>query len=100
MDGPLARVEIEGEGAEARPVGNEHPRDVLVLLDPDAELVALAGNGPHDRASREVARVAGPPPAVGAEEAPVQPAVFRTRELASPGGQLEHGIGRLARHDL
>src|SRR5439155_12822699 len=68
--------------------------------DADAALVAFRGNGPHDRASGEVTRIAGPPPSVSAEEALVQLAVFRARELASPGGQLEHGVGRLTRHDL
>ena len=65
-----------------------------------AELGGLRSNGAQDRASGEVAGVASSPPAVGAEEALVQPAVFCAREFAPPGGELEHGVRRLARHHL
>ena len=37
---------------------------------------------------------------MGAEEALVQFAVLCARELAPPGGELEHGVRRLTRHDL
>ena len=52
VDGPLARVQVEGERAEARPVCHEQPGHVLVLLDADAELGGLA--------PRPCARIARP----------------------------------------
>jgi hypothetical protein len=100
MNGAFAGVQVEGERAEARLVCHEQPRDILVLLDADAELGGLRRDRPQDGSSRVIAGVARSPPAVGAEEALVKFAVFRARELAPPGGELEHGARRLAGHDL
>ena len=86
--------------AEARPIGHEQPRDVLVRLGADAELGGLRGDRPEDGASGEVAGVAGATPAVRTEVALVERAFRRPRELAAPVGQLEHRSWRLAREDL
>ena len=100
VDRPLAGVEVEGEGAEAGAIGHEQPRDVLVLLDADAELASPARHGALDRAAGEVARVAGASPSVCAEEALVELAVRRASELAAPVGELANDGRRLAGHDL
>jgi hypothetical protein len=100
VDRPLAGVEVEGDGAEARAVGDEQARDVLLVLDGDAEFGRLVRDGPQDGAPGVVARVTRAPPAVGAEEALVQPAVFGSGEHTAPGIELADGVGRLAGHDL
>ena len=101
VDGPLAGVQVEGERAEARAVGDQQPRDVLVLLDADAELGGPRRDRAQDRAAGEVARVARPPPAVGAEESLVELAVRRCARTRTPSAASSRtACGRLARHDL
>src|SRR6266511_4937900 len=86
MNGALSGMEVEGERAEARPVCHQEARDVLVLLDADAELGGLRSDRPQDGSARVVAGIARSPPAVGTEEALVQFAIFGAGEFAPPLG--------------
>jgi hypothetical protein len=72
VDGPITGVQVERDRAEAGAVSHQQPRDVLILLDLDTELSSLARDRPQDGSPGEVAGVARPPPAVGAEVALVE----------------------------
>ena len=93
-------VQVEGERTEAGAVGDQQPRDVVLLDDRYAELGDLGGQRVQDRPARVVAGVARAPPAVGAEEPLIEATVVGAGERASPLGQLLDGRRRLARHDL
>src|SRR5687767_15913061 len=86
----IAGDEVEGDGAEPGAIGDEEPRDVVVLVDPDTQLTTPARDRALDRAAGVVARVAGAPPSVRAEEALVELTVGGARELAAPVGKLAH----------
>jgi hypothetical protein len=88
---PLASAQVEGERAEAGPIGHQQAGDVVSVVDVDAELRALDDQGALDGAPGEVAGVAGAPPPVGAEVPLVEPAVIGPREFTAPVGELEHG---------
>ena len=98
VDGPITGVQVKRDRAEARAVCHQQPRDVLILLDLDAELGALARDRAEDGPPGEVAGLTSPPPAVGAKVALVEPSIRRARELATPRRELKDSIRGLPGH--
>jgi hypothetical protein len=98
--GALAGLQVEGERPETDAIGDQQLRHVLVVDHGYAQLGHLGHQGAQDRPAGPVARIAGPPPPVGAEEALVEAAIGGARERGAPVRQLQHGRRCLPGHEF
>jgi hypothetical protein len=93
-------VQVERHRAEADAVVDQQVRDILLIVDGDAELGDLVRQRVEHRPSGIIPCITCAPVLVCAEKPLIQLAIGRAGEGASPFGKLKHRGWRLARQEL